>query len=195
MADTERQQSAVIFIMGVILLIIRLIGHMAMQENYYFKPAASHMSYPFSLISCLAMICNFRQPVLNAIPYMMLPSYFFSIFINDVRIFRNYHKYTPHQLLNQVTIHIPIAFISIWILINRRKLISKHAIGNAFAWGLLYFLVVDDKVNVAGVNGLKYVALVMTLAPLWAFVSIKYLGVGQDMKDPYTAPLLILKWK
>ena len=141
------------------------------------------------------MISCFRQPVLNSAPYLMLPSFLFSITFYDTKVFRNYHKYTPLQLLNAATVHIPTAIIAIWIFINRRKMISPYSIANAFCWGLLYFLIVDDKVNDAGINGWHYLALVFTIAPLWTLISIFYLNVGKDMKDPYSTPLIVLKWK
>ena len=51
-ADTTRQQSPILFIGGILLFILRLTAYMSLQENYYFKPQSSHMSYPFSFIAC-----------------------------------------------------------------------------------------------------------------------------------------------
>ena len=141
------------------------------------------------------MISSFRQPVLNSVLYLMLPSFLFSITFYDIKFLKNYYNYSSIQILNAVSIHIPAAIMSIWVFINRRKMISKYSILNASCWGLLYFFIVDDKVNDAGINGWYYLCLVCAIAPLWIFISIFFLKIGKDMKDPYSNPLIIIKLK
>jgi len=193
--DEKRSRSNLLFVLGSVLLFLRLISYMNYSNDYTFTPDSSHVSFPFSIMSSLAMIASFRQPVLNAVSFLVFPSFFFSITLNDVVVLREYYKYTFLDMINAVTIHIPIALISIWIVLNRSELVSWNSIADASIWATLYFFIVDNKKNGTPIEGWKYTAIVFTIIPGWLLLCNKYLDVGKNMDDPYTTKFMVLKWK
>jgi hypothetical protein len=192
---SDREQSPVIFCMGIILLVLRLGSYMSFQTDYYFEPELSHISYLVSFIAAFAMICSFRQPVLNAIPFVLLPSFFITIPFWDVPVLLTASELPVWHIINALTIHIPACLIGIWILINRKELVSLRAIAVGFAFGFTYFLFVDNKVNDVGLNGDVYIFTVAIIAIVWIILLRRYLLKDTNMINPFFAKLVVLKFE
>jgi len=176
------------------LLVIRLCCYMHYQRDHYFEPETSHMSYPFSFFASFAMLTSFRQPVLNAIPFLSIPSFFFTIPLWDALYLKNPSKHHPMEVLNALTIHLCPCMIGLWIMINRKELLSMEAAWNAFCFGLTYYLIVDDKYNNIGITGNVYMMLVFGLAFLWLSFSSKFLLNDSEMQSPFLSRLVVLEW-
>ena len=63
--------------------------------------------------------------------------------------------------------------MGIWILINHKELVSKHSVRHIFCYGILYFLVVDNKQNDVGINGDVYIIVVAVIAVIWFYIMWK----------------------
>lgn len=192
---SDKTWSPTLFILGFGLLLLRLRSYMEFQTNYFFEPETSHISYLISFLSCFALISSLRQPVLNAVPFMLLPSFFITIPFWDFAILSNASNLPPWEVINALTIHMPSCALGIWVLINRKELVSMQAIGCTFFFGITYFIFVDNKDNTVGINGMHYMLLVAAVAVVWIiFMKVKLLKTT-NMTDPFLAKLVILQWK
>jgi hypothetical protein len=191
--ESQKEFSPVLVMLGITLLIIRLRSYMEFQTDYYFEPEVSHISYMISFLTCFAMIASFRQPVLNAVPFVVLPSFLITIPFWDIPTLMRAAELPPWQIVNALTIHIPCLIIGIWIFINRKELVSINAIGAAVGFGIPYFIFVDNKVNDVGLNGTAYTTTVGIVATIWIILLFTLLLKNSRMVNTFSARLIVLK--
>ena len=188
--ETKKEQSLIMIILGTILLILRFFSFLFKRKVNYFETEICHVSYILSFFAGFSLLCSFRQIVLNSFIYIFIPSFFFSIPLNDfpnIKIEKDLI-----ELINIYTLHIPTAIISIWIFLNRKDLVSIEGIFNSFIFICLYFLIIDDKKN-GTIEGIKYILLTGVIIFSWLFISYKFLNIGKNLSSPYYCPLIILK--
>ena len=190
---SEREYSVPMLLSGLILMVIRLRCYIEYRtDEGYYKPELSHISYLLSFLCCFALISSFRQPVLNAIPFVLLPSYIITIPFWDVPWMMRFHEITTWEFINACTLHIPGLIMGLWVFKNRKELMSFPAIVCALTFGLPYFFIVDNKSNEV-VSGMAYTIAVVAVAFLWLYYIKTYLLKETNMRDPFNARLVILE--
>ncbi len=191
---SEKQYSLPMFFSGLGLMIVRLRCYIEYRtEDGYYTPELSHISYLLSFLCCFALISSFRQPVLNAIPFTLLPSYLITIPFWDVPWMIKSYGNSPWIFINACTLHIPGLFMGLWVLKNRKELVSFPAILCALAFGLPYFFIVDNKSNDVGLNGWTYMITVVAVAYLWIYFMKVHLLKETNMTNPFSARLVVLE--
>lgn len=191
----ERTYSPRMMAAGIILMCIRVRCYVEYRtDDGFFMPEVSHISYFLSFLCCAALVSSFRQSVLNAVPFTLIPSYSVTLPFWDLAWIMRYNEISTWEFINALTIHIPCFIMAIWVLINRKDLISWQSILTAVGFGLPYFFIIDNKTNELQINGWIYTVVVVSVAFFWLWIIKKKLLVETNMKDPFTTNFVGLKY-
>ena len=188
-----------IFSMRAFILSKSTAKHLKVDENYpdrfegWFSPVVHHASFYISMLFSFALIFSFRVKILNAMVLAVLPSVFISVPGKDLPILFHPEDFnTTRGTLywwNYVTIHIPLLFMGIYIIIMRNYLFSEFGFWIAFIIIQVFFFGLDDKDN-GVLNGKKYIQSALLLSAIW--ITIIYLAIIPGLPvnvDPLIAPV------
>ena len=180
-------------IFGIVFLIVRFfLMRQFIEDDGSFHPEVFHASYFISILTALALVLNFRVKVLNVIPVSLFPSFIFTIVMRDLPILfapQLPNIYFDLWWWNNLTLHFPLLFVSIYIFYTKKYTISRASyiiiVPILLTWG--YCL--DDLKN-GTLDGMAYLIIGHIILVFWTLFYYKFLMKGVDEKDPLIAPML-----
>lgn len=159
-----------------------------------FMPDVLHSSYLISLCLCISMIFSFRVKLFNSIPVLVLPSILITIPFKDIPILIQGPEVVGWLYwCNYLTIHIPVLFFGLFMLLMRKQYITKTSYMMGFFFLLIWFFAIDNKVNGVLDIGL-YIIVGLIVAIIWLTICLKVLLRDCDSTgDPLFGPVVTIQ--